>query len=132
MVLKNYDEQLLRVLDLLIQNENSLFDEKMIRSFKMLYRHTERQFQNVLNLRESVAQVRETYEAEVDISLNLTMRFFTVVTTIFLPLTLVAGWYGMNFDMPEYDWKYGYLFVILISALFILLGILYFRKKKWF
>ena len=131
-VLKNYDEQLLRVLDQLIQNENHLFDEKTLRLFKMLYRHTERQFQNVLNLRESVAQVRESYEAEVDISLNMTMKFFTVVTTIFLPLTLVAGWYGMNFDMPEYGWKYGYLFVIAVSFVFILSGILYFRKKKWF
>lgn len=132
MVLKNYDEQLLRVLDLLIQNENGIFDGKTLRSFKILYRHTERQFQNVLNLRESVAQVRESYEAEVDISLNMTMKFFTVVTTIFLPLTVVAGWYGMNFEIPEYDWKYGYLFVIAVSVIFILFGILYFRKKKWF
>ena len=98
----------------------------------MLYRRTERRFQNVLNLRESVTQVRESYEAEVDISLNTTMKIFTVVTTIFLPLTLIVGWYGMNFDMPEYDWEKGYLFVSIISVLFLLAGILFFRKKKWF
>ena len=132
MVLKKYYEQLLNVLDTLIQNENQIFDGKTIKSFKMLYRRTERRFQNVLNLRESVTQVRESYEAEVDISLNTTMKIFTVVTTIFLPLTLIVGWYGMNFDMPEYDWKHGYFFVTVISAVFILAGVLFFRKKKWF
>lgn len=132
MVLKKYYEQLLNVLDILIENENEIFDRKTLRSFKMLYRRTERRFQNVLNLRESVTQVRESYEAEVDISLNTTMKIFTVVTTIFLPLTLIVGWYGMNFDMPEYGWKHGYLFVTAISVIFILLGVLFFRKKKWF
>ena len=132
MVLKKYYEQFLNVLDILIENENDIFDSKTLRSFRMLYRRTERRFQNVLNLREAVTQVRESYEAEVDISLNTTMKIFTVVTTIFLPLTLIVGWYGMNFQMPEYGWKHGYLFVTLISALFILAGIFYFRKKRWF
>ena len=132
MVLKKYYEQLLNVLDILIQNENELFDGKNIKSFKMLYRRTERRFQNVLNLRESVTQVRESYEAEVDISLNTTMKIFTVVTTIFLPLTLIVGWYGMNFDMPEYGWSHGYSFVTVVSVVFVVAGILFFRKKKWF
>ena len=132
MVLKKYYEQFLNVLDILIENENAIFDDKVLRSFRMLYRRTERRFQNVLNLRESVAQLRESYEAEVDISLNTTMKIFTVVTTIFLPLTLIVGWYGMNFDMPEYSWEKGYFFVSIISVLFMLAGILFFRKKKWF
>ncbi len=132
MVLKKYYEQFLTVLDILIENENGIFEEKTLRSFKMLHRRTERRFQNVLNLRESVTQVRESYEAEVDISLNQTMKIFTVVTTIFLPLTLIVGWYGMNFEMPEYEWKHGYLFVTILSASFVLLGVAFFRKKKWF
>lgn len=132
MVLKKYYEQFLNVLDILIENENGIFDGKTIRSFKMLYRRTERRFQNVLNLREAVTQVRESYEAEVDISLNTTMKIFTVVTTIFLPLTLIVGWYGMNFNMPEYGWKYGYLFVTVVSLVCIAAIILFFKKKKWF
>lgn len=132
MVLKKYYEQFLNVLDILVENENGIFDGKTLRSFKMLYRRTERRFQNVLNLRESVTQVRESYEAEVDISLNTTMKIFTVVTTIFLPLTLIVGWYGMNFQMPEYGWRHGYLFVSLISLVCILAVILIFKKKKWF
>ena len=92
----------------------------------------ERSYQNVLNLREAVTQIRESYEAEVDISLNTTMKVFTVVTTIFLPLTLIAGWYGMNFQMPEYGWEHGYLMVILLSVAFIVIGIAFFKKNKWF
>lgn len=132
MVLKKYYEQFLTVLDILIENENGIFDGKVLRSFKALYRRTERRFQNVLNLREAVTQVRESYEAEVDISLNTTMKLFTVVTTIFFPLTVIVGWYGMNFAMPEYGWRHGYLFVSLISLLVLVAGIVFFKKKNWF
>ena len=71
-------------------------------------------------------------DTEVDISLNTTMKIFTVVTTIFLPLTLIVGWYGMNLKMPEYGWKYGYLFVGLLSLTCIAGIIIFFKRKKWF
>ena len=59
------------------------------------------------------------------------MSILTVVTTIFLPLTLIAGWYGMNFpNMPEFGWKYAYPAVIIVSILVIILEIIYFKKKK--
>ena len=66
----------------------------------------------VLNLRDYVTQVREAYQAQIDINLNKVMKIFTVITSIFLPLTLIVGWYGMNLKMPEYSWVYGYPFVI--------------------
>lgn len=132
MMMKRYYEQFLNVLDVMMENENGIFDGKTLRSFKMLSRRTERSYQNILNLREYVTQVRESYEAEVDISLNTTMKVFTVVTTIFLPLTLIAGWYGMNFQMPEYGWEHGYLMVILLSVVFIAAGIAFFKRNKWF
>ena len=54
------------------------------------------------------------------------------MTTIFLPLSLIAGWYGMNFtNMPELAWKYGYLAVILVSLLIILFCIWLFKKMKF-
>lgn len=132
MLMKRYYEQFLNLLDVVIENENHIFDGKTLRSFKILSRRMERSYQNVLNLREAVTQIRESYEAEVDISLNTTMKVFTVVTTIFLPLTLIAGWYGMNFQMPEYGWEHGYLMVILLSVAFIAIGIAFFKKNKWF
>ena len=85
-----------------------------------------------MNLRESVTQVRESYQAQVDINLNHIMRIFTVITTICLPLTLIVGWYGMNFDMPEYNWNHSYGMVIILSIAVVSMSIIFFKKKGWF
>ncbi|NLK37590.1 MAG: magnesium transporter [Epulopiscium sp.] len=132
MILKRYFEQFLNVLEGVGQNENELYDPKMLRYFRTLEKRIDRFYQNVLNLRDYVTQVRESYQAEVDISLNVTMKIFTVITTIFLPLTLIVGWYGMNLPMPEYEWKHSYAMVIVLSLLVVLAGIVFFKKKKWF
>ena len=59
------------------------------------------------------------------------MSILTVVTTIFLPLTLIAGWYGMDFpNMPEFGWKYAYPVVIVVRICIIAGEIIYFKKKK--
>ncbi len=132
MILKKYYEQFMNVLDGISENENEIFDKKTLGYFKILEKRVYRLFQNVLNLRDYVTQVRESYQAEVDISLNTTMKVFTVITTIFLPLTLIVGWYGMNFTMPEYDWQHGYAMVIGLSVLVILVSIAFFKKNHWF
>lgn len=132
MTLKRYYEQWMDMLDSIIENENDIIDHKTLRAFKVLNNRIERLFKNVLNLRDYVTQVRESYQAEVDISLNSTMKVFTVVTTVFLPLTLIVGWYGMNFDMPEYSWKYGYTGLIVASVLIVLAVFAYFKKMHWF
>lgn len=59
------------------------------------------------------------------------MKVFTIISGIFLPLTLLVGWYGMNFNMPEFQLKYGYPIVIGISVMIVVVCILFFRKKKW-
>ena len=65
--------------------------------------------------------------------MNQTMKHLTVLTTIFFPLTIIVGWYGMNFQsMPEFLWKYGYLYVILLSVAVVLLLLWIAKKKKWF
>ena len=131
--LKRYYEQLDTIMDSLILNENKLLSEDGIRHFTILANHTTRYLQNVLHLRDYVTQMREAYQAQIDIEQNNLMRLFTVITTVFQPLTLLAGWYGMNFpNMPEMHWKYSYPVFIGISLLVCLSLLAIFKKKRWF
>ena len=83
-------------------------------------------------LRDSVNHLQDAYSSYLDLKLNHTMQVFTLITTIFFPLTLIVGWYGMNFkNMPELSWKYGYLFVILLSVAVVAILTFIFKKKKW-
>lgn len=132
LVLKRYYEQLLDLAEAMEENENELITDRMVRYFHILTNRISRLCDSISNLREYVSQVREAYQAEVDISQNSIMKFFTVITSIFLPLTLIVGWYGMNFSMPEYKWAYGYPVVIIISVSVALFSFLYFKKHKWF
>ncbi|MCI8635060.1 MAG: magnesium and cobalt transporter CorA [Eubacterium sp.] len=85
------------------------------------------------SLREYAMQVQDVYQAEITIQQNNVMNLLTVVTTVFLPLTLIAGWYGMNFyNMPELEWKYGYLVVSCVCVGIIVLVLWFFKKKRFF
>ena len=78
-------------------------------------RRVERLHGFVEQILEHLVQIREMYQTQVDIQQNRVMTLLTVVTTIFMPLTLITGWYGMNFSfMPELGWKYGYLGIISV------------------
>ncbi|MEI6100466.1 MAG: CorA family divalent cation transporter [Eubacteriales bacterium] len=132
MLFKRHYEQTLEVLDDVQENENELIDQKSMRYFKIYANRVDRLYHIVLNLRDYVTQVREAYQAEVDISLNSIMKLFTVMTAIFLPLTLIVGWYGMNLKLPEFDWPYGYPMVIALSAAVVVFCLVYFRKHHWF
>jgi magnesium transporter len=60
------------------------------------------------------------------------MTVLTVITSIFLPLTLIAGWYGMHFRyMPELQWRYSYPVVIVISIVIVAGCLIWFKRKKW-
>ena len=85
-----------------------------------------------MDIRENLLQLHELYQAQIDISQNEIMTILTIVTTVFLPLSLLAGWYGMNFpNMPLLNWKYGYLTVIFITLIIIAVEVRYFRKKGY-
>lgn len=130
--LKRYYEQLDSIFDDLAENDNGLLSRQDVRRFANLGNRMERYLNAVQSLRESVAQLREAYQSQLSIQQNDLMKIFTVVTAVFLPLTLLAGWYGMNFTgMPELQWKYGYPAVILVSVTIVAVLVIYFKKKKW-
>ena len=129
--LHSYYEQLMNMGDLMQANISQALTREECAGWQLYAGRSERLHDHVEMLREYLLQLRELYQSQVDLQQNRVMSILTVVTTIFLPLTLIAGWYGMNFPgMPEFEWKYGYPAVIVISILIIVLEILYFKKKK--
>ena len=126
-----YYEQLSNLLDELDAEDNQFMNQKRNR-FHNLEKRIGRLNATAVNLRDYLSQVREAYQSQTDIALNQLMKIFTVITTIFLPLTLVTGWYGMNFVMPEYQWAYSYPVVIAVCLVILLGCVLFFKKKRWF
>lgn len=81
---------------------------------------------------EYTSQIRDIYQQQLDVHQNIIMKFLTIVTTLFMPLTLIAGWYGMNFEyMPELHWKYGYPLIFALSCLLVIIMCIIFKRKKW-
>jgi len=130
--MKRFFEHLIDAIEDLSENENKLFADTDLKYASRIRSRIDRLYRNVLNLRDYVTQVREAYQSQIDIGLNDVMKTFTVITAIFLPLTLLVGWYGMNLIIPEFEWEYGYLFVISLSVTIIVICLVIFKKKKWF
>lgn len=96
-------------------------------------RRCERLQNHVQFIRENLLQLGELYQSMQDAHQNKIMGFLTIITTFFLPLTLLTGWYGMNFrHMPELSWRYGYIAVIIAVVVIAVCEFIYFKKKKYF
>lgn len=127
--LSNYYEQFIDIGEVLTENENRIFESTS--AFRTFMRKAERLCNDINLLRDGLVLMRETYQSHLDLKLNNTMKLFTVITAFFSPLTLIAGWYGMNFEfMPELHWRYGYLFVIVLSIASVISCLVIFKRKK--
>lgn len=128
-----YYEQLINMGDTMRTIANTDLSAEEREQWQLFSDRAERLHDHVEMLREYLVQIRDLYQSLIAVQQNKVMSILTVVTTIFLPLTLIAGWYGMNFpNMPEFGWKYAYPAVIIVSVTVIVLEILYFKKKKMF
>ncbi|MCL7390026.1 MAG: magnesium/cobalt transporter CorA [Thaumarchaeota archaeon] len=107
-------------------------DNQTIPYFRDLYDHTVRVIENTETLQVMLSDMLDVYFSAVSNRLNEVMKILTMIATVFMPLTFIAGIYGMNFKyMPELEWVWGYPAVLLIMAGIGLWMILYFRRKKW-
>lgn len=124
--------QLTDLADTLGENFNRILSEKDARLFSLFSARASRLEDHVSSLREYALQLQDMYQNKQAARQNKVMQFFTVVTTLFLPLTLLTGWYGMNFShMPELSHPLAYPSLAILCVLVVILEILYFRKKKW-
>lgn len=130
--LNAYYEQLTNIGELFQSRTCSSFADDTQDWDKFAYR-AERLQNHVQLLRENMLQLRELYQSKQDARQNKIMGILTIVTTFFLPLTLITGWYGMNFAyMPELKWRYGYPVVILVALIIAVVEFIYFKRKKFF
>ncbi|MHB8834947.1 MAG: magnesium/cobalt transporter CorA [Candidatus Methylomirabilia bacterium] len=116
-----------------LQRERDLVRESTGVYLRDLYDHAVQVLDTVETYRDLLAGMLDIYLSSVSNKMNEVMKVLTVIATIFIPLTFVAGIYGMNFDfMPELKWRYGYLFFwgIIVAVAAAMLA--YFRRKKWF
>lgn len=127
--LYEYSEDALALMAL---NENDLYTPQELKALALIGRQYHRLNQRLSTLQDYVSELRDAYQAQVGIDLNGTMRIFTVITAVFLPLTLIVGWYGMNFDMPEYAYEYAYPIIIGVSALLTIFLLVFFKRHRWF
>lgn len=108
-------------------------DERNQQFFAFLGNKVDRLYHEATGIAEYALQIRDIHQSKISSQQNKVMQMLTIVTTIFMPLTLITGWYGMNFrGMPELYFKYGYAVVIVISVAIVIVEIIFFKKKKWF
>jgi len=132
LTLRMYYAQLVDLSQELNENENEFFDEESLRYFDMFRDRVSRLQDYVTTLRDYSTQVRDLYQSQLSAKQNTIMTILTVVTVIFTPLTLITGWYGMNFRyMPELESPYSYPIVFLVCLAIAVGCLIYFKKKKW-
>ena len=130
--LMTHYNQLIDLGEELEENENNFFSQKNLRYFRLFISRVERFNDRAASLRDYTVQIRDLYKSHLDIKQNRIMTVLTVITSIFMPLTLIAGWYGMNFKyMPELDWKWSYPVVAGVCLLIVIIALIFFKKKKW-
>jgi magnesium transporter len=109
-----------------------LVKDTTLRYFRDVYEHLIYVSESLETQREMLSSIMDLYQTNVSNKMNQVMQVLTIIATIFIPLTFIAGVYGMNFkNMPELEWQYGYFGVLAIMAALIGVMILYFKKKRW-
>ncbi len=113
--------------------ENKLIDEKLAPYIRNVYGHTIQIIDNLESLRDMLSGTLDIYMTVVSNRMNEVMRVLTVIATIFMPLTFVAGIYGMNFEvMPELKWPWGYAMAWSIMITMAIGMTIFFKRKRWF
>lgn len=130
--LKHHYEQINYIIDFFAGHSEFLTIQEEKDKLYMLSRRIPKLVKEVVTFMDNLSQIRENYQSQIQIKQNNLMKIFTIITAICMPLQLITGWYGMNFKMPEFGFKYSYPIVIAVCVIIVTSMIIIFRKKKWF
>lgn len=121
-----------------IRDESNLIDDYTKVYLRDVYDHVIHVIDNVENYRDMILSLHDMYMSQVSNKMNEVMKVLTIIATIFIPLTFIAGIYGMNFNaevspynMPEVNWYWGYPAVLTLMGIMALAMIYYFKQKEW-
>jgi magnesium transporter len=121
------------VLASIARGDSSYIGDETLRYARDIYDHIVEVIDSIELLRETITSMIDIYLSGINNKMNKVMKFLTMITTIFIPLSVVAGIYGMNFKfMPELEWRYGYFFTLVFMAICVVTFLVYFKRKKWF
>jgi magnesium transporter len=97
-----------------------------------VYEHTVRVIETIETFRDLLSRILDIYLSSISNRINSVMKVLTIIATIFMPLTFMAGVYGMNFKyMPELERRWGYPLIVMVMAFIGISMLVYFRRKKW-
>jgi magnesium transporter len=133
MTLRRVTSHQREVLLRLSRSEFALVPNALVPFFRDVYDHFTRVSDLCDSYREMLSGALEAYLSTTSNRMNEVMKVLTLIATIMMPLTFIAGVYGMNFEhMPELKWRYGYAAAwgLMIAVTLVMLG--YFRRKRWF
>jgi magnesium transporter len=112
--------------------ESTLIHESTGAYLRDVYDHTIQIIDTVESYRDMISGMVDIYLSSISNKMNEVMKVLTIFASIFIPLTFVAGVYGMNFEfMPELTWRWGYFALLALMALIGISLVFYFKRKRW-
>jgi len=115
------------------RGESNLIQKNIGAYLRDVYDHTIQVIDTIETFRDMISGMIDIYLSSVNNRMNEVMKILTMFAAIFIPLTFIAGIYGMNFQhMPELTWKYGYYIILAVMSTLGIVMLTYFKRKKWF
>jgi magnesium transporter len=120
-------------LNKVVKNEDGFIEERNVKYYSDVYDHVIHLIDSLDTYKDLTSTLMDLYMNTINYKMNEVMKLLTIITVIFIPLTFIAGVYGMNFrNMPELRWTNGYFGVLAIMGVIFFVMIIYFKHKKWF
>ena len=114
------------------KNENKLIQKRTITYYRDVYDHLIQVSENIDIYREMIWSLMDMYMTTISNKMNEVMKVLTIMASIFIPLTFIAGIYGMNFEyIPELHYKYSYFILWGVMIVLFVAMLIYFNRKKW-